>query len=222
MQTVGRGRPRKSQPLKLVSPTGTSPSLEKATASPVYIAAAGEENAAELTIGRKRSKQPPQIVASDIMPLTAEGEDSDMEGLDDEANRKRSRQGKVKRGPVSFPCSICKLEFIAKQQMLEHRAKHTKLFKCKTCSEGFFTEEKLAKHMEKEPHNYPCDNCGKVLVSKASLQRHRVVHGEKNHMCDVCNRAFKTARDMKNHKLGKRKSIIIFEMLFRNKTSLRR
>ncbi len=151
-------------------------------------------------MNRKRPK-PAQIVSTDIVPLTAE--DSTLpSGPEDEAVTK-SRQNKMKRMPTSFPCSICKLEFVTKQLMLEHRGKHTKLFKCKVCSEGFYTEDKLNKHTEKETHNYPCEHCSKVLVSKASLQRHRVVHGEKNIICDVCNRAFKTARDMKNHKIGK-------------------
>ena len=141
-------------------------------------------------------------LTADTVTVTTIQEDENEGGDEEEIKKKRTRQPKMKKTPTSFPCSICKLEFNNKQQMLEHRGKHTKLYKCKTCSEGFYTEEKLNRHMEKESHNYPCEHCGKVLVSKASLQRHRVVHGEKNHLCDVCNRAFKTARDMKNHKLG--------------------
>ena len=157
-------------------------------------------------LGRKKIKSR-QIFQTNIQPLTGDIMHSDIsqdingENQDEDGGKKKKI--KVKKAQSTFQCSICKLEFSSKQLMLEHRSKHTKLFKCKTCSESFYTEDKLNKHLEKESHNYPCEICGKVLVSKASLQRHKVVHGEKNHICDVCNRAFKTARDMKNHRIGR-------------------
>eukprot|EP00794_Sanderia_malayensis_P006039 gene6039-6741_t len=200
----GRGRPRKSQPLKLASPVGDSPTNPVSEASPDF---AVPDNREPGTPGSRKRAKPCHIVPTDIVPLTGDDvNDNEDHDTDDPAKKhqqqQQQRQNKLKRVPTSFPCSICKLEFITKQHMLEHRGKHTKLFKCKVCSEGFYTEEKLNKHTEKETHSYPCEHCGKVLVSKASLQRHKVVHGEKTHICDVCNRAFKTARDMKNHKLG--------------------
>ena len=157
-------------------------------------------------VGRKKARTR-HILQTNIRPLTADIANNDMsqetnsDNGDEDGNKKKKI--KMKKAQSTFQCSICKLEFSTKQLMLEHRSKHTKLFKCKTCSESFYTEEKLNKHLEKESHNYPCEICGKVLVSKASLQRHKVVHGEKNHICDVCNRAFKTARDMKNHRIGR-------------------
>eukprot|EP00795_Rhopilema_esculentum_P002257 gene2257-17865_t len=179
--------------------------------SPTHLTAQGDglvttDAKSDAAVNSKKRSKSRQIFQADIQPLTGEmltadfTQNIDEDNLDEETRKKRRL--KMKKQPSSFPCSICKLDFTNKQLMLEHRAKHTKLYKCKVCSEGFYTEEKLNRHNEKESHNYPCECCGKVLVSKASLQRHKVVHGEKNHVCDVCNRAFKTARDMKNHKLG--------------------
>ena len=187
--------------MMILLPTGAA-SLGMTETQPEEVFDAKSEPGA----GKKKAKSR-QIFQTNIQPLTGDVLNNDMplstgtdNGEEDGGKRKKP---KMKKTQSTFQCSICKLEFSSKQLMLEHKSKHTKLFKCKTCSESFYTEEKLNRHSEKESHHYPCEICGKVLVSKASLQRHKVVHGEKNHICDVCNRAFKTLRDMKNHRIGR-------------------
>ena len=58
----------------------------------------------------------------------------------------------------------------------------------------FFTEKGLVHH-EKIVHNRTlnCSVCDKAFGKKSGLEHHiKMVHGEKNHKCALCNDAFPT------------------------------
>jgi uncharacterized Zn-finger protein len=50
--------------------------------------------------------------------------------------------------------------------------------------------------------NHVCDVCGKAFTEAGSLKKHKLLHaGLKNQVCDVCQKTFTHASSLKRHKL---------------------
>ena len=58
-------------------------------------------------------------------------------------------------------------------------------------------KEHMLKHNSIE--NFQCDVCGKEFVTKIQLSAHNKSHGEKNHVCNICNSAFTTRNILVDH-----------------------
>ena len=80
-------------------------------------------------------------------------------------------------GVKPYPCSICGQRFTHKEKQRDHERRHNeanRTFICHFCSNGYFTKGDLTAHI-------------------------RGVH-EKNHHCDMCDKAFPNLTRLKQHK----------------------
>lgn len=93
--------------------------------------------------------------------------------------------------------------------MCYHIKCHTSLgnFKCQDCDEPALTSWKsLAGHLWRTHHVdmelYACDHCDYKTFSASRLNTvHRLIHGhQRPFSCDACDKSFKNAKQMRNHK----------------------
>ena len=82
-------------------------------------------------------------------------------------------------------------------------------FPCDKCPKCYTRKAQLTKHRESvhEKKTYPCSQCDKVLHSKGTLTTHiKFVHeGQRNFICEYCNRAFGRKPELKKHSISQHK-----------------
>ncbi|KAG7297424.1 hypothetical protein JYU34_019411 [Plutella xylostella] len=108
-------------------------------------------------------------------------------------------------------------EFPYKCQLCPYRGKHSALlkvhmrthtrdyrFQCTDCPARFLTSGNLHKHMLKHKEKkFKCDSCAKAFHTKVEVERHfQSDHlGIKNHVCNICEKAFGYRSAMMKHQL---------------------
>ena len=81
----------------------------------------------------------------------------------------------------------------------EHGAKH---HFCTECKYRFTRAADLNRHLRDHETSNKCDLCDKTFKSKSSLNRHnQTTHSEKQHICDICGKAFGTPYRLREHSL---------------------
>ncbi|KAI5637226.1 hypothetical protein NE865_10123 [Phthorimaea operculella] len=109
-----------------------------------------------------------------------------------------------------FTCDQCNMKFLRKSKMLLHiTSKHLKLnlFKCVSCPREYGSKSALTRHVQRAherrpvPKNHVCDVCGKAFQDSQLLRRHMPVHtGERAYQCEKCGAKFKHDGTLNVHK----------------------
>ncbi|XP_057653707.1 oocyte zinc finger protein XlCOF6-like isoform X1 [Diorhabda carinulata] len=106
------------------------------------------------------------------------------------------------------PFTTCKIIFPDAEKLNHHISCHADTgFACFNCGEKFNAWKPLTSHMWRlhkiDMGLYACDQCDYKTYSLAKLNNiHKLIHGDaKNFSCDVCNKAFKNNKQLRNHKL---------------------
>ncbi|XP_072387720.1 uncharacterized protein [Diabrotica undecimpunctata] len=106
------------------------------------------------------------------------------------------------------PFTNCKIKFPDSAKLNYHISCHSEgAFACFQCGEPFSTWKPLISHMWRlhklDLGLYSCDKCDYKTYSLAKLNNvHKYIHGDaKNFSCDVCKKAFKNSKQLRNHKL---------------------
>ena len=113
----------------------------------------------------------------------------------------------------SYKCSACSKVFSIKASFKQHICSrgHLKSFKCEICDASFMDQGSWKRHKERHfgIRNHSCDVCGMAFYEKYSLRVHQTSHfyaslkSDKDvssgFSCHICQKYFKTKKDMKNH-----------------------
>lgn len=112
--------------------------------------------------------------------------------------------------PNSFKCDLCGKRFSEKRTLLKHhKEKHTmeglsRRFKCTVCNKAFTKLSILRCHEDMHAtgsKDHVCDLCGKAFVLAKRLKVHmRTTHGA-DRICDQCGRIFRSQRALQDHLL---------------------
>ncbi|XP_072934431.1 uncharacterized protein [Epargyreus clarus] len=108
------------------------------------------------------------------------------------------------RDDFPFKCQFCPYKARYAELLKTHMRTHTGDYRymCTECPARFLFKSNLNTHMlkHKEPE-YKCDACKRAFHTKLSLQRHfEADHlGIKNHVCNVCGKAFGYRNAMMKH-----------------------
>lgn len=106
---------------------------------------------------------------------------------------------------VSYTCPICNDEFTTKSELHLHSVSHIiKQITCRMCKKTFSCQIAHNNHLKSHPnYKHMCDQCGRWLASRHALKIHMMgVHSaNKNFVCSVCSKAFKTPSRLYVHKL---------------------
>nr|CAD7586262.1 unnamed protein product [Timema genevievae] len=105
--------------------------------------------------------------------------------------------------PVSFVCNDCNHPISFSNSVVGLTQKIVSLPHCLNCSHNvdtlLNTHAMFNDDMEEE--HFICNDCGRSFHTKKYLSRHiAYVHSNtKNYECPVCNKCFKTMKDLRNH-----------------------
>ena len=104
-------------------------------------------------------------------------------------------------------CPQCQ-KILTSQNELERHIKYVHLkmknVKCDLCEYACTSSADMEKHVNhihlKNMHQHPCDECPHVATTKYHLREHKLRHsGVKDAQCQVCKKAFTTAKDARIH-----------------------
>lgn len=96
---------------------------------------------------------------------------------------------------TNFKCDQCVNEYKNKYKLAIHMTSHTgeKQFQCREgCNKMFRIRKVREEHENKHKGiKHKCKQCTKTYTQKSTLQDHTVrCHGTRNHLCNVCGKAF--------------------------------
>ncbi|KAF5301133.1 hypothetical protein FQR65_LT08963 [Abscondita terminalis] len=131
--------------------------------------------------------------------------------------------------------SMCKIRLQDSTKMDYHVMCHAEgAFKCPECSELFSFWKPLTGHLWRvhkiDMELYSCDMCDYKTFSLGKLNNiHRLIHSDhKGFICDVCQKAFKNSKQLRNHKITHKDKIdkfihvcAICEKVFSNRRQMR-
>ncbi|XP_023949396.1 gastrula zinc finger protein XlCGF17.1 [Bicyclus anynana] len=109
---------------------------------------------------------------------------------------------------LPFQCSLCPYRGRFTESLKMHMRTHTgeRPYQCSQCPSRFVNTSNLNKHMltHSRDHHFKCDMCGRGFHSKRDLGIHfKVDHtGLKEHVCEVCGKAFGYRKQMMKHQLN--------------------
>ncbi|XP_053699427.1 zinc finger protein OZF-like [Sabethes cyaneus] len=113
----------------------------------------------------------------------------------------------------AYMCNVCDLLFTDYALLRKHRkthpilkrkAKNEQRFICSICGVNF-AEAILLDNHRKSVHpaekRYECDTCGQKFTTDAKLDKHMLVHTDKNpNFCDICGSHFTTNSTLHTHR----------------------
>ncbi|XP_063541874.1 zinc finger protein 92-like [Cydia strobilella] len=108
---------------------------------------------------------------------------------------------------LPFKCSLCPYRGRFTESLKMHMRTHTgdKPYQCSECAKCFISKSNLNKHMHvhKAEHDFKCETCGRGFNTKRTLDLHfKVDHtGIKDHLCNICGKAFGYRKQMMKHQL---------------------
>ncbi|KAI8423061.1 hypothetical protein MSG28_014147 [Choristoneura fumiferana] len=108
---------------------------------------------------------------------------------------------------LAYKCSLCPYRGRHPGLVKTHMQTHTRDYqhRCMECPARFLTKSNLNKHLQrhKGPVDFKCETCKRGFYSKLELDRHfEADHlGVKNHVCNVCGKAFGYRNAMMSHQL---------------------
>lgn len=107
---------------------------------------------------------------------------------------------------LPFQCSLCPYRGRFTESLKMHMRTHTgdRPYQCSECAKCFINKSNLNKHMlTHKGHEFECETCGRGFKIKRNLDLHyKVDHtGIKDHVCNVCGKAFGYRKQMMKHQL---------------------
>lgn len=105
-------------------------------------------------------------------------------------------------------CDYCEASFSSAIKLRRHVTSHAGLrpYPCKVCARTFLLSHHLSRHMrshysaKSQPiGQHKCDVCSMAFRRKDSLINHSAIHSMCNLRCVICNTAFDTAKEVKEH-----------------------
>ncbi|XP_017077258.1 transcription factor grauzone [Drosophila eugracilis] len=91
----------------------------------------------------------------------------------------------------------CNKKFYKRSFLTDHIDRHAnpEKFKCTQCDKHFADKQclrnhELLKHHPEEEKTFKCEQCPKRYTKQYLLDQHRVIHKERNVVCDLCERRF--------------------------------
>ncbi|KAH8290645.1 hypothetical protein KR054_004753 [Drosophila jambulina] len=91
----------------------------------------------------------------------------------------------------------CNKKFYKRSFLTDHIDRHAdpEKFKCTQCDKRFADKQclrnhELLKHQPEEEKTFMCEQCPKRYTKQYLLDQHRVIHKERNVVCDICERRF--------------------------------
>ncbi|KAH8292941.1 hypothetical protein KR018_001505 [Drosophila ironensis] len=91
----------------------------------------------------------------------------------------------------------CNKKFYKRSFLTDHIDRHSdpEKFKCTQCDKRFADKQclrnhELLKHQPEEEKTFMCEQCPKRYTKQYLLDQHRVIHKERNVVCDICERRF--------------------------------
>lgn len=108
---------------------------------------------------------------------------------------------------LKYKCQFCPYRGLHQGLLKIHVRTHTGdyNYKCTECPARFITKSNLSKHLQR--HNgqctIRCEECGKGFYAKRDLEKHKENSHMtiKNHVCEICGKAFGHRDNMLNHQL---------------------
>lgn len=131
----------------------------------------------------------------------------------DFCGKKFIMQGQFKRHRAThidhlpFQCTMCPYRGRFNECLKMHMRTHTgeKPYQCSECPARFVNKSNLTRHalIHKEARDFKCDTCCRGFYTKRELDLHlKVDHaGIKDHVCNMCNKAFGYRRQLLKHQL---------------------
>ncbi|XP_037044682.1 zinc finger protein 26-like isoform X2 [Bradysia coprophila] len=114
------------------------------------------------------------------------------------------RHLRLHNGDYQAECQLCDKKFTANCHLKYHMntAHSTETpYQCDLCGKSFNSTSKMNAHRRRHiKETLPCDICGKIFGSRNRLYAHKKTHTEeRNIVCKVCGKNFKTAVVLRQH-----------------------
>lgn len=105
----------------------------------------------------------------------------------------------------------CNIKLQELEKLNYHIKCHTENgFECRDCGEKFLFWKPLSSHLWRfhkiDMDLFSCDKCEYKTYSLSKLNNiHKLIHGDdKSFLCNICNKAFKNCKQLRNHKITHR------------------
>uniref|UniRef100_A0A182R7H7 C2H2-type domain-containing protein n=1 Tax=Anopheles funestus TaxID=62324 RepID=A0A182R7H7_ANOFN len=110
-----------------------------------------------------------------------------------------------------FCCDVCGETFVKdyllKQHLVHHLAKHKKLNYCNECNRSFTTATVLKSHQQTfhgGGFNWICDICAKGFNGRTLFENHRLTHSiegktQLKHQCELCKKWLRNKKSYQQH-----------------------
>ncbi|XP_036331074.1 transcription factor grauzone-like isoform X1 [Rhagoletis pomonella] len=102
--------------------------------------------------------------------------------------------------------TCCNKKFSKRSLLVGHIEKHINpdCYKCEVCDKSFADKQCmrnhfLIKHQPEEEKQYKCEHCPKRFARPYILEQHRIIHEERKHICNVCQKGFATGNLLNTH-----------------------
>ncbi|XP_072037374.1 uncharacterized protein [Amphiura filiformis] len=114
-----------------------------------------------------------------------------------------THEAQIKRRKEGYKCQYCKMMFPNIRDRAFHLKTHVS-FKCgyEGCERTYTTQREMLRHQWTHTAEkvVPCPLCSKKFISLRYVNKHIKTHKEKTHICDECDKSFKTQEALDKHK----------------------